>query len=195
MLFGIMAGAPSQFDVVLEQMTKIRDQLIRLGPEVGNDSSLTAITDRSVIDLVTGLRQQAEVLPPAVSTLVNEIAKNARGSIIGTAGSELEQKYQLVKAECRTRVAGRFPFVGSSAEMSLRDFGEVFGHGGVYDKFFSENLDKLVEKSPRWAWRDPSMQAPASMLPQFERAERIRQMFFAPGSKEIGRASCRERVL
>ena len=179
----IMAGAPSQFDGVLEQMKKIRDQLIRLGPEVGNDSSLTAITDRSVIDLVTGLRQQAEVLPPAVATLVNEIAKNARGSIIGTAGSELEQKYQLVKAECRTRVAGRFPFVDSSAEMSLRDFGEVFGHGGVYDKFFTENLDKLVEKSPRWAWRDPSMQAPASMLPQFERAERIRQMFFTPGAK------------
>jgi len=181
----IMAGAPSQFDGVLEQMKKIRDQLIRLGPEVGNDSSLTAITDRSVIDLVTGLRQQAEVLPPAVATLVNEIAKNARGSIIGTAGSELEQKYQLVKAECRTRVAGRFPFVDSSAEMSLRDFGEVFGHGGVYDKFFTENLDKLVEKSPRWAWRDPSMQAPASMLPQFERAERIRQMFFAPGAKAL----------
>ena len=180
----LMAGAPSQFDGVLEQMKKIRDQLVRLGPQVGAEESLRKLTDPSMIDLVLTLKQEASTLPPAVSALVTEIADNARGSIAGTASGDLERRYQAVKAQCHLRVAGRYPFVDSNAEMSLRDFGEIFGHGGVYDAFFAENLDKLVEKTPRaWVWRDSSMQVPASMLPQFERADQIRQMFFGPGTK------------
>jgi type VI secretion system protein ImpL len=137
-----------------------------------------------MIDLVLTLKQEASTLPPAVAALVTEIADNARGSIAGTASSDLERRYQPVKAQCHLRVDGRYPFVDSNTEMSLRDFGEIFGYGGVYDAFFAENLDKLVEKTPRaWVWRDGSMQVPASMLPQFERADRIRQMFFVSGSK------------
>jgi type VI secretion system protein ImpL len=68
--------------------------------------------------------------------------------------------------------------------MSLADFGDIFGHGGVYDRFFTENLDKLVDKSQRpWSWREGSVHPSAAVLPQFERAERIRQMFFSPGAK------------
>ena len=33
--------------------------------------------------------------------------------------------------------------------MPLSDFGEVFGYGGLYDKFFTDNLDKLVDTSQR----------------------------------------------
>jgi type VI protein secretion system component VasK len=52
------------------------------------------------------------------------------------------------------------------------------------DKFFAENLDKLVDKSQRqWSWREGSVHPSAAVLPQFERAERIRQMFFSPGAK------------
>jgi type VI secretion system protein ImpL len=69
--------------------------------------------------------------------------------------------------------------------MPLADFAEVFGSGGLYDKFFSDNnLDKLADTSRRpWAWRPESVAPSPVMLAQFERAAHIRQMFFAPGSK------------
>ena len=73
--------------------------------------------------------------------------------------------------------------------MRLDDFGEVFGYGGLFDKFFTDNLDKLVDTSQRpWTWRRESVTPPPAMLAQFERAERIRQMFFSTGSKtpEVG---------
>ena len=79
--------------------------------------------------------------------------------------------------------AGRYPF-GSGSDMPLSDFAEVFGHGGLYDKFFTENLEKLADTSQRpWAWRPDSVAPSSAMLAQFERAERIRQMFFDPGGK------------
>jgi type VI secretion system protein ImpL len=73
--------------------------------------------------------------------------------------------------------------------MPLTDFAEVFGHGGLYDKFFAERLDKLVDRSQRpWAWREGSVRSSPGMLAQFERVDRIRGMFFGQGGKtpEVG---------
>ena len=72
----------------------------------------------------------------------------------------------------------------SAGEMSLSDFGEVFGYGGLYDKFFhrpprqaGRQVAASVDLASRVGGTSPGM------LAQFERAERIRQMFFDAGSK------------
>jgi type VI secretion system protein ImpL len=68
--------------------------------------------------------------------------------------------------------------------MPLSDFGEVFGYGGLFDKFFTDKIDKLVDTTRLpWAWRPGYVEPSPGMLAQFERAGRIRQMFFSPGSK------------
>jgi type VI secretion system protein ImpL len=182
-LHAFMNGTPARFDTTLEQIRKIRDQLARLGPEVGLQQPLGGLKDPSVTDLVTGLKQESATVPPTVAPLIEEIADNARGSIRGSAGSQLESLYQKVVAECHLRLDGRYPFADSATDMSLRDFADVFGPGGIYDKFFTDNLESLVEKSPRWSWRDGAVNVSASLLPQFERADRIRQMFFNAGAK------------
>jgi type VI secretion system protein ImpL len=182
-LHAFMNGTPARFDTTLEQIRKIRDQLARLGPEVGLQQPLGGLKDPSVTDLVTGLKQESATVPPTVAPLIEEIADNARGSIRGSAGSQLESLYQKVVAECHLRLDGRYPFDDSATDMSLRDFADVFGPGGIYDKFFTDNLESLVEKSGRWSWRDGAVNVSAGMLPQFERADRIRQMFFNAGAK------------
>jgi len=101
-----------------------------------------------------------------------------------TARRALENLYQEeVVAPCRRRVQERYPFGGGS-DMPQADFGEVFGYGGLYDKFFADNIDKLVDTTRRpLAWPPGFVEPSPSMLAQFERAERIRRMFFRPGSK------------
>ena len=179
-----MAGAPAPIDGTLEQIRKIRDRLATLGPQVGGTSPLSALTDTVLRDLRQALRQDAVNLPSPVNTLAVQMAQNVVGSITSDATRELENLYQEeVVSQCRVRVDGRYPF-GSGADISLSDFSTVFGPGGLYDKFFAERLDKLVDSSQRpWTWRPDSVASSPGMLAQFERVGRIREMFFAPGSK------------
>ena len=179
-----MSGAPPPIDATFEQIRKIRDQLVTLGPQVGGTNPLKALADPALLDLRRALRQDAVNLPPPINTLVGQIAQNVVGSVSSDATRELEKLYQEeVVAECRTRVEGRYPF-GTGGDMPLSDFALVFGHGGVYDKFFADRLEKLVDTSQRpWTWRPDSVASSPGMLAQFERVLHIREMFFAPGSK------------
>jgi type VI secretion system protein ImpL len=134
------------------------------------------------------LRQDATNLPSPFYGIVTQIALNAGGSVGAEATRELDQLYRdQVVAECRTRVEDRYPFGdGHAGDMSLSDFSLVFGYGGVYDKFFSEHLEKLVNTSQRpWTWRPDSVHLPLAFLGQFERASGIRQMFFDAGTKAL----------
>jgi type VI secretion system protein ImpL len=181
----LMAGAPSPFDAILEHIKKIRDQLIKVGPQVGGASPLKALTDPALLDLWRGLQQDAANLPVPVNTLVAQIAQHAGGSVSSDATRELEKLYQgEVVARCRVLVPGRYPFDNNGSDITLADFGAVFGYGGLFDQFFTDNIEKLVDRSQTaWAWRPESVAPPEGMLEQFQRAERIRQMFFRPGSK------------
>jgi type VI secretion system protein ImpL len=179
-----MAGSPAPIDTTFEQIRKIRDQLVTLGPQVGGTNPLTALADPVLRDLRQALRQDAVNLPPPVNTLVGQMAQNVVGSVSSDATRELEKLYQEeVVNECRARVEGRYPF-GDGGDISLNDFSSVFGPGGLYDKFFAQRLDKLVDTSQRpWTWRPDSVASSPGILAQFERVGRIREMFFAPGSK------------
>jgi type VI secretion system protein ImpL len=179
-----MAGAPAPFDATLEQIRKIRDQLVTLGPQVGGTNPLKALADPSLLELRRTLRQDTVNLPSPINTLVGEIAQNVVGTVSSDATRELEKLYQEeVITECRARVEGRYPF-GNAGDLPLSDFEAVFGSGGVYDKFFTERLEKLVDTSQRpWSWRADSVQSSQGMLAQFERVARIREMFFGPGGK------------
>jgi type VI secretion system protein ImpL len=180
----LMAGAPAPIDGTLDQIRKIRDQLLKLGPQVGGEHPLRALSDPAVRDLLRALRQDAATLPPPVSALVTEIADKAEERVSGEATLEVETLYrQEIVAQCLVRVEGRYPF-GTASDMPLAEFVEVFGHGGLYDRFFADKLEKLVDTSQHpWAWREGSVHPSPGVLHQFERAERIRQMFFRPGSK------------
>ena len=123
-----MSGVPTPVDATIEQIRKIRDQLVKLGPQVGGEEPLRKLSDQSVLELVRGLKDEAVTLPPAVGPLVKDIGEAAGGSLSATATGDLERLYQQdVVAPCRVSVDGRFPFAESATDMSLRDFGDVFG--------------------------------------------------------------------
>src|SRR5690606_20275579 len=89
--------------------------------------------------------------------------------------------------QCEELIGGRYPFVpGASRYVPVADFGQVFGHGGIYDTFFKSELQPYVDTSrERWTWRPtaPPLAGAANMLARFQAAERIRQVFFRAGSQ------------
>jgi len=189
----MVAGSPAPIDGVLDQMRKIRDQLQTVGAQVGGTSELAAVTDPALLDLWRTLRRDAANLPPPLDRLVGQVARNVSGVVSFGATTELTRLYQddVVNA-CRGRLEGRYPFSAVGIDVPLSDFAEVFGPGGVYDKFFAAHLDKLVDRTRTpWAWRPDSVASPEEMQPmlaQFERVARIRRMFF-PGDAKTPKLS------
>jgi type VI secretion system protein ImpL len=182
----VMAGAPAPIDGIFEQIRRIRDQLMKLGPQVGGSQPLKVLSDPTLRDMRRALEQDAAQLPPPINNLIAQIAQHAGTAVSADATSELQQRYRdEVVAQCRVRLQSRYPFaLASASDIPLSDFGDVFGYGGLFDKFFTDNLAALVDTSQRpWTWRPGSVESAPGMLAQFERAERIRQMFFNPGLK------------
>ena len=131
------------------------------------------------------LQQEAAALPPIIRPLVTQIGAKSEGSLVRGAADDLAARYQAqVLRQCTDFVAGRYPFTpGSPREVPMTDFGRIFGYGGVFDTFFTANLEQLVDRtSTPWTWR-PGVDSLPGILEQFEAAQRIREMFFASGSQ------------
>ena len=110
------------------------------------------------------LQQEVEALPPSIRPLVTQIGAKSEGSLVNTAAGDLTARYQTqVLRPCTDFVAGRYPFTpGSLRDVPMTDFGRIFGYDGVFDTFFSANLEQLVDKTNTpWRWRPGVESMPA----------------------------------
>jgi type VI secretion system protein ImpL len=177
----LMAGDPGNapIDGILLRIGQVQHQLRSLGPGPG------ALSDPSLREILQSLQQESEILPPVVQGLVGQIGRRAETSVVAGAASEIEKRYrQDVLGECNLLLAGRYPFTpNSNNHLPLGDFNRLFNYGGLFDKFFNENLDPLVDRSQSpWTWRSGAPQGTRVILDQFERALEIRNLFFRPGT-------------
>jgi type VI secretion system protein ImpL len=127
-------------------------------------------------------------LPAPISEMVAQIGSKGEALAKGEAGRELANRYQTeVASECRQLIAGRYPFDPTSAvDVALADFGRVFGYGGLFDNFFRDRLAKLIDNSTKpWRWREGAgaIGGSLALLNQFQTTDRIRQIYFHPGSQ------------
>jgi len=120
----------------------------------------------------------------------NCVAGRSQGRNGGQGGSRwraVAARYQTeVAGECQQLIAGRYPFVArSTSEVALADFGRVFGPGGVFDTFFKDRMAPLVDTSTSpWRWKQGAAGiGSGTSLTQFQTADRIRQIYFPPGSQ------------
>ena len=185
----LLAGEPgkSPIDGIIAKMQEILAQLDTLGDDVGDKDVQRFLSDEGFKSLLLSLRQQAEVLPNPLGSVALAIARAPAENVIAVATGKIDQFYdQQILAGCRRMIAGRYPFGGvGQPDVQLTDFGSVFGYDGLFDRFFKEYLDKQVDTSgTRWTWRGGSIEPARNMLGQFQAALAIRDMFFAPGSKE-----------
>lgn len=90
----------------------------------------------------------------------------------------------MVYSDYRQGIAGNYPFSkDSNTDVALTDFANFFGYGGTMDQFFDEHLRPHVNttQSPWRLKNDVGISQRSLRL--FESARRIREAFFAPGSR------------
>ncbi|HEX4843725.1 MAG TPA: type VI secretion system membrane subunit TssM [Limnobacter sp.] len=129
------------------------------------------------------IQMNAGLLPEPVQGIVTQLA--GQGSAQGRAAERANLSADLRPLEevCQRTVANRYPVQAKAgSDILLEDFARFFGPGGLMDQFYQSRLASLVDtgKQP-WQFKpssDGSQSPPASALLQFQRAQRIRDVFF-----------------
>ena len=178
---GTAGQAP--LDQVLALLARTRDQLQSVGSGLGETSALDALTKSGQADALQGLAEAAKQLPPPVDAMIGQFGIRTVAVASTQAHADLTHRYQdQVSNECQKLVAGRYPFGRDGAsDVPLDDFAQVFGPSGVFEKFFHENLEPLVDTSTSpWRWRPGAAPIGGStaLLRQFERVRAIREAYF-----------------
>ncbi|MFV0303220.1 MAG: type VI secretion system membrane subunit TssM, partial [Paracoccus sp. (in: a-proteobacteria)] len=136
--------------------------------------------------LLNSLTQYNSQLPPQLAGLVNEAEGDFRQD---ASNASLEQMNRALADDitffCRENITSAYPFGSSARSLSIDNFARFFGPGGDMDRYFTEYLEPYVERGPdglRYRQDKPlAGRMSAAALLQFQRAEMIRQAFFAGG--------------
>ena len=126
--------------------------------------------------------------PELVRGMVEEMADATAGQSRGAEREGLTAELKPITDICTRSINGRYPFSsGSKADVLPEDFGQLFGQGGLFDDFFQRRLAAIVDQStPTWSYRplaDGSRPVSPAALAEFQRAQRIREVFFRSGGK------------
>lgn len=186
-LHALVDGSPGStpIDAVLAALSGMYDNLM-----AAKDSPQAQQINADLLKQVAALRTRAMTqLPRPVSNWVLEAANDIDGDVADASIAQLSKIYnEAVGNVCQRLIANRYPFVSNAAqEVQLRDFAQVFQPGGLFDRFFKEHLEPLVDTSgPQWVWRQKgglSAGLSNESLRQFQRAAEIKQAFFSSGTE------------
>ncbi|WP_370260992.1 type VI secretion system membrane subunit TssM [Limnobacter sp.] len=132
---------------------------------------------------LNALQMNASLMPEPIESMVSQLA--GHGSAQGRAAerANLNSELRPLLEVCQRTVGNRYPVQATaSADILTQDFARFFGPGGLMDQFFQSHLAGLVDTGHA-VWRfkpgsDGSQAPPAAALLQFQRAQRIRDVFF-----------------
>ncbi|MFY9509695.1 MAG: type VI secretion system membrane subunit TssM, partial [Rubrivivax sp.] len=170
------------------------DETLKLFTEVYNQLAAVDAAQKSKSPLPPGgggggaIKAAAAQLPDAVRAVVEQLADAGASQSRGAEIQGLSTELKPVTEFCERVVVNRYPFAsGSRADTPLEDFGQLFGGGGMLDDFFAKRLQNLVDTTAQtWAYKplsDGSKPVAAGALAEFQRAARIRDVFFRAGGK------------
>ncbi len=129
--------------------------------------------------------QQPEPIRLALEALAGNTAAASRGAEREAATSDLKP----IADACNRMVTGRYPFTPSAkADVLPDDFAQLFSPGGQLDEFFRAKLAPLVDTGTNpWSFKptaDGTRRASPAALADFQRAARIREVFFRSGGRQ-----------
>ncbi|MBK9235345.1 MAG: type VI secretion system membrane subunit TssM [Rhodoferax sp.] len=150
----------------------------------------TAVKSRSTpppADVAGKLKSDAGRLPEPIRSMIENLSQSGSTQARTAERGNLSQDLRPIADFCARAIAGRYPLVPSSTRDVLpEDFGQMFAPGGLMDDFFQKRLAALVDTSARpWRYKPVGEQSGVSVaaLAQFERAARIRDVFFRSGAR------------
>ncbi|CAM4117556.1 type VI secretion system membrane subunit TssM [Roseateles saccharophilus] len=131
--------------------------------------------------------QQPELIRGVLETLADAGERQGRNAERDLLTADLRPITEF----CQRAIANRYPFAANSrADVLPEDFGQLFGNGGMLDDFFQRRLQPLVDTgTASWSYKplpDGTRPAAPAALAEFQRAARIREVFFRGGGKAPG---------
>ena len=176
------APAPNQPAPIEETLKLFNDVYVYLQAV---DTAVKSRSPMPPVDIAGKLKADAGRLPEPMRSMVENLSQSGAVQAQAAERGSLSQDLRPLADFCNRAVAGRYPLVSSSTRDALpEDFGQFFGPGGMMDDFFQKRLVNLVDTSTKpWRYKPVAGRAnvSASALAQFERAARIREIFFRSG--------------
>ena len=126
--------------------------------------------------------------PEPIRSMLEQLADAGASQSRSVERAGLSGELKPVTDFCNRAIAGRYPFAaGSRADVLPEDFGQFFGGGGLMDDFFQRRLGPLVDTSTaNWSFKplaDGTRPPAPAALADFQRAQRIREVFFRGGGQ------------
>jgi type VI secretion system protein ImpL len=134
------------------------------------------------------VKSEAARMPDPVRSMLENLSQNSGQVAQLMVRQNLGQEVRSQVGEfCQQAVAGRYPLDRASArDATQADFALLFGPGGKIDQLFQQKLAAYVDTSARpWKFRTVEgipLGADHGTLPQFQRAQAIRETFFPAGN-------------
>ncbi|MCP3869020.1 MAG: type VI secretion system membrane subunit TssM [Gammaproteobacteria bacterium] len=178
-------------DDVFERLVDLLNLLVDLN-SVGNrggaalEAAIRQVSGNGE-DPVTELVRYAKTrLRWPIKNWVIDLAEGSWGTVVDSTNDQLGILWKgSVLALYNKGIAGRYPLdPNNDLEVTLTDFGRMFGPGRVLDSFFNKNIAPFVNTDTiPWRWRDKGGHPGVSeeSLVEFERAAHIRDTFFSHG--------------
>jgi type VI secretion system protein ImpL len=173
-------GGKPPIDGLIERLKELQVHLIAV------DQALKAKATPPTSPLPNQLKAEGGSSPEPVRTLLDSLgSSSARAAVIALRGSLSAEVRSTVGEFCQQAIAGRYPFDPSaSRDVTPADFAALFGPGGKFEQMQTK-LAPYVDTAAR-PWRflpvdGAPLGADVGTLPQFQRAQAIREAFFAAG--------------
>jgi type VI secretion system protein ImpL len=181
-------GAAAPMTLTLQLMNGLQAQLASLATAAAGGPPPAPAAGGDPAALLQG---EAAHDPQPVARWLQTLTANAnalRGGSTAAAAAAAFNGAGGPAQLCTQAVAGRYPFVpGASQDIPLGDFAHLFAPNGLIDTFFSNNVRQFVDMSAAtWKIQPVNGVAPPisqGALAEFQRAENIRQLFFASGAQ------------
>jgi type VI secretion system protein ImpL len=153
------------------------------------DNAVKGGTTPPLSPLPVKVKAAASGLPQPLRSMLDELsvtsAKVTQVMVRQNIASEVKSQ---VGEFCQQAVAGRYPLDrNASRDATQADFATLFAPGGKIDVLFQQKLAPYVDTSARPTWRFRAGESgplgnDAGTLPQFQRAQAIRETFFPAGN-------------
>jgi type VI secretion system protein ImpL len=127
-------------------------------------------------------------LPKPIAGMLQTVSDSGTKVASSGASASLSDAWRANVLPLCLQAFNRYPFVaGSSQDVPVDDFANLLGPGGLMDKFFNDNLQKLIDTSTTpWRWQSAdhvSLGLSNDTLIEFQRAAAIRDAFYHGGAQ------------
>ena len=175
-------GQPAPIEEVLKLFNEVYVQLAALDAAQKSKTAPPPAAGAERLKAAAG--QQPEPIRSVLEKLAGVAA--TQGRVVEREG--LTSDLKPIAEVCNRAISGRYPFTPSSkADVLPEDFAQVFGGGGLLDDFYQRKLASLVDTgSATWGFKpttDGTRPVNPAALADFQRAARIKDVFFRSGGK------------